>query len=255
MHIDRVNGRSRPCEVAVVIPVRNEMERLERCLRSVAFSMDAVKDRRRILVVVDDGSSDGSVDLARSTLANRQFPVVIEEVDVGQASQARSAGFAQVERWARRPASTWVLSTDADTVVPADWVSRHLAHADRGALAVAGVVTLADDDDGRRIRRRWSSDYEATFADDGGHPHVHAANLGIRLDVHMGVGGFAPIDRIEDIDLWTRLRAVGVEPVADSSIMVSTSARPIGRVAGGFAAALSRLYGTVPSTPEGTAPA
>jgi hypothetical protein len=145
----------------------------------------------------------------------------------------------------RDPGTTWVLSTDADSVVPPDWVDRHLAHARRGAVAVAGVVDLVDDADGRGIRSPWWADYGSTLHPDRTHPHVHAANLGVRLDVYDDVSGFAIDEQVEDIGLWDRLRAAGHQPIADSSIVVWTSARVDGRVVvGGFAGALNALYRT-----------
>ena len=43
-------------------------------------------------------------------------------------------------------AGTWLLSTDADTTVPPDWVRAHLQHAADGVHAVAGLADLAATD-------------------------------------------------------------------------------------------------------------
>jgi hypothetical protein len=120
---------------------------------------------------------------------------------------------------------------------------RHLAHADRGVLAVAGVVDLLDDDDDSAdFTARWRRDYGQTIADDGRHPHAHATNLGVRLDVYRAVGGYRQTTGAEDTDLWRRLRLAGVQPLADASIVVATSGRRTGRVADGFAHALATQY-------------
>lgn len=222
--------------VVVVVPARNEAATVGEALRSIG---DAVAEAGvpGWIVVVDDDSSDGTAEVAAATLAAR--PVLRTTVlrgRHGRASSAREAGVRAVDSL---PGSAVLLSTDADSVVEPDWVRRHLDHHDRGAVAVAGIVDLLDDGD-PDLRRRWAEDYGSTLHADGSHPHVHAANLSVRLDRLRAVGGFGSAARAEDIDLWRRLRAVGETPVHDSSIVVWTSARLTGRVERGFATAIRR---------------
>ncbi|MEZ5258239.1 MAG: hypothetical protein R2705_15435 [Ilumatobacteraceae bacterium] len=158
---------------------------------------------------------------------------------LGESGSRAARRASRSERW-------WLLSTDADSMVPCDWIARYLAHARRGALAVAGVVDVVDDEETGSFVERWRADYGATLRPDGRHPHVHAANLGVRFDAYTAVDGFRPVPRAEDIDLWRRLRALGIEPVADASIVVATSGRRSGRVGEGFAHALALAYPTDP---------
>lgn len=229
-------------QVGVIIPARDEESSVTAAVDSVVHACRRV-DARCTIIVIDDGSTDRTSTAARSALADHAGPSVVFPATAGSASRARAVGAEWFERTVAEPRSAWLLSTDADSVVPPDWVERHLAHAARGAVAVAGIVTLIDDDDGRRIGRAWNAEYGATIAPDRTHPHVHAANLGIRLDVYRHVGGFGDLERAEDIDLWTRVREAGHEPVADAAVVVATSARLDGRVSVGFAGALRRLYG------------
>ncbi len=234
--------------VGVVVPARNEACRVGAAIAAIVEAA-ASADRRCDIVVVDDGSRDGTVAAARKALTGHRGGSAVVSVQVGQAARARSRGVEVCRRGLGEPRHAWILSTDADSIVPPDWIERYLVHAADGAVAVAGVVSLIDDEDGRRILRPWQRDYGATLAADGTHPHVHAANLGVRLDAYDAVGGFRDVDRIEDIDLWRRLRAAGYEPVADSRLVVATSGRLEGRVRAGFAAALCERYGSevVPS--------
>ena len=229
--------------IAVVVPARNESDRIAMCVTSVVRSLSAVSGRESQVVVVDDGSDDGTAAIAAATLARAGTEGAVIRTGVGQAGAARATGVRHVLASGCDPARTWVLSTDADCVVPRSWVRRHLDHAEAGELAVAGVVSLVDDGDGRRIRSAWERDYRPTIDPDGTHPYVHSANLGFRLDAYLAVGGFPLVDREEDVDLWRRLRRAGVRPVADAGISVATSARADGRVPKGFAHALNGLYG------------
>ena len=232
-----------PSAVGVVVPARDERARIGRSLAAVSTAVAAVGATCAV-VVVDDDSADGTADAARDALEAAGVRHRVITVHEHQASRARARGVEALrDLLDAAPADTWLLSTDADSVVPPDWIRRHLDHAARGALAVAGVVTLTDDLDGRRAAASWAIDYAPTVSASAGHPHVHAANLGIRLDVYDAIGGFHDLDRAEDIDLWRRVRAAGVAPVADATLAVSTSARLDGRVELGFASALRRLTG------------
>lgn len=227
--------------VGVVIPAHDEADRVGNAVRSVVAACARV-DATCVVVVVDDESSDDTAAIAQATLDGSSVTGTVITGAFGRASCARHVGIEQIAAMTVDPIDTWVLSTDADSVVPVTWVQSYLSHHRRGEVAAAGIVDLIDDEVGLLIGERWRRDYGATVAVDLTHPHVHAANLGVRLDVYEQVGGFGDLERAEDIDLWRRVRAAGHVPVADGSIVVSTSARMSGRVELGFAHALQRLY-------------
>src|SRR5437867_10362188 len=94
--------------VSIVVPARNEEDLLPACLE--ALTCQDYKGPIEI-VIVDNGSTDGTADRARC------FPVtVLSEPRHGYVlSLARGFSFATGEI---------VATTDADTVVPRHWVSR-----------------------------------------------------------------------------------------------------------------------------------
>lgn len=228
--------------VGVVIPAHNEVERIGDAVNAAVRACAKARASCTV-VVVDDNSTDGTNAATQAALARFDQLITVVAGRFGGASSARRAGVERFRSVVSDPVNTWILSTDADSVVPDTWIESYLVHHRRGAVAVAGIVDLTDDDAGRLIGERWRGDYGSTIADDRTHPHVHAANLGIRFDVYDDAGGFGELDRIEDIELWQRVRNAGHTTVADSSIVVSTSARMTGRVESGFASALGRLYG------------
>ena len=79
------------------------------------------------------------------------------------------------------------------------------------------------------IQRRWRAFYRPS----AGHGHVHGANVGLRADAYLDAGGFASLDRDEDVTLVALLAHRRVARTA--SIPVLTSARRSGRASGGFA--------------------
>jgi glycosyltransferase involved in cell wall biosynthesis len=80
-------------EVAVVVPVYNRRSKLLRTLATVV----AQSKQPALLIVVDDGSSDGTGQFAESWLArNASFEwKVIRQANAGAAA-ARNAGFAAI---------------------------------------------------------------------------------------------------------------------------------------------------------------
>jgi glycosyltransferase involved in cell wall biosynthesis len=229
--------------VAIVLPARNERETIGDALLAIGRAIDHVGTAAACsIAVVDDGSSDGTGSMAPRALAALAVPARVIRVDVGCVGAARRIGIDEMTSAWRAPERAWVLSTDADSRVRHDWIARHLDHARRGAPAVSGIVDLIDSADVTQFRPRWQADYGATIAPDHRHPYAHATNLGVRLDAYREVGGFHDLTGAEDADLWRRLRAAGLAPVADAQIVVDTSGRRRGRVAAGFAHALATLY-------------
>ena len=100
-----------PSQIAVVAIGRNEGERLRRCLDSVLGLVGMV-------VYVDSGSTDGSVEMAR------RRGVEVVELDMGipfTAARARNAGFARALEL--QPAVKYVQFVDGDCEVVPGWLT------------------------------------------------------------------------------------------------------------------------------------
>ena len=225
--------------LAVVVPARNEEELLAACLRSLVRAADHVDDRATVRVVVAaDSCTDGTVDVARRAAA-RDARVRVIEGRWGQAGRARRAGTRRaVADLGTSATTTWLASTDADSDVPRRWLQDHLAAAEAGWHAVAGTVRLRTRD--ADLAARFASGYPLPI--DRPHPHVHGANLGIRLDAYREVGGW-PIDGPtgEDQRLWDAVRRTGRPVWSDVALHVHTSDRRVARAPEGSAARLAEL--------------
>lgn len=74
------------CKVSIIIPVFNAEETIERCLDSVVS-----QDYEHLeVIIVDDGSTDGTLELVRKQYESYQF-TIIQQPNMG-ASKARNAG-------------------------------------------------------------------------------------------------------------------------------------------------------------------
>jgi glycosyltransferase involved in cell wall biosynthesis len=222
--------------VGVVVPARNEEQLLPACiagLREAAAAVEVALEVTVEVLVVLDACTDSSRLAAR--------PAATLAVDVRNVGQARREGFAHLLR--HRPAGindrqTWLATTDADTIVPPDWLARMLAHAAAGWAAVAGTVQVTDwTTQSERARTYWQSSYK----NHDGHHHVHGANLGVRADAYRLVGGMPAVALSEDVALVQALEAAGERVYRAGDMPVVTSARRQGRADGGFAAYLREL--------------
>ncbi|MEO7746264.1 MAG: glycosyltransferase [Actinomycetota bacterium] len=217
--------------VLVVVPARDEELLLGACLDSVAVASGRV-EVPVVTVVVLDRCTDGTENVLRGR------DVVSVRTTVGCVGGARGAG---VHEGLRRLTATaadrvWIANTDADSVVPEQWLADHLEQADGGADLLLGTVDIVGAP--ATLVSAWSTGY--TAAD--GHPHVHGANLGVRGSAYLRAGGFDPVAVHEDVRLVT---AVGRDPGAvvlrTSAAPVATSGRLEARAPDGFAAHLRRL--------------
>jgi cellulose synthase/poly-beta-1,6-N-acetylglucosamine synthase-like glycosyltransferase len=229
---------SYPWSVGVVIPAQNEEISIERCIQSVARACDkSPRCGRRWIVVVADSCTDFTVSAARLSLQGRGEVI---ECAAGSPGTARRLGVTAVMHHFRGedPQRLWLANTDGDTHVPLNWIQTHLQYADADAGGVAGIVEL--DQDGLRadVRELYRKTYHVRA--DGTHPHVHGANLGIRADAYLDVGGWKDLTVSEDHCLWNRLMDRGWSVHSPASSVVMTSGRLNARAIGGFADTLRR---------------
>jgi glycosyltransferase involved in cell wall biosynthesis len=229
-----------PFHFSVLIPARDEEELLPRCLRSVFIAREALLQTNSLvtcdIVVAVDRSVDRTLSIAQRMLrgSGRVIRSRAGVVGLARAAAARMA----LEHAPQAAACTWLANTDADCVVPENWLLAQLALARTGIEAVAGVVdvdSFAEHDP--LVAQRFRTTY--LLHADGTHPHVHGANLGVRADAYLRAGGWADLATAEDHDLWHRLALAGAQLRSCSGLRVLTSGRRMGRAPLGFAAALA----------------
>jgi glycosyltransferase involved in cell wall biosynthesis len=225
--------------VAVVVPAKNEENCIGACIAALEVARAQAADRAEtFLVLVLDSCSDGTRAAAANWL---EHPHQVLEVDFSNVGKARAHGmdyalrhFAQRDR-----RHVWLATTDADSRVPDSWLADHIEAADQGADALAGTVRVDDwqgysNSQVQAYLRFYLADESAPS-----HPHVHGANLGIRADAYLQVGGFSDLPTGEDHALWNALQARGKRLVAARNVEVITSSRMHARAPDGFAGFLA----------------
>ena len=227
----------RPWHIAVLIPARNEEDLLPRCLRSVQAARKLLPNHvTSDVIVAVDCSTDQTIAVADCEL--RESGLVVRSL-AGVVGAARSiAADIALKRYQGPHEYCWLANTDADCVVPPDWLLKQLSIAEQGFQAAAGIVDVDDFTEHLpHVAERFRLTY--LIRRDGTHPHVHGANLGVRADAYLIAGGWRSLATAEDHNLWGRLSRSGCRQVSASRLRVVTSGRRLGRAPHGFAQALA----------------
>jgi cellulose synthase/poly-beta-1,6-N-acetylglucosamine synthase-like glycosyltransferase len=239
---------TQPWDVWVIVPARNEAQRVTATLTSIAAAARRARSERartrvRCVVALDRCDDDTSGVIDAFVRVEPDLAVLTRVVRHGCVGASRAEGTRlALSVTDRRWNAVWLANTDADTVVPERWLVAQLDLADRGVVGVAGTVGLGDDA-ALSLRRRFSETYRIGFESDtrtGAHRHVHGANLAFRADAYSAAGGWAPMTTGEDHHLWRRVRAIG-PCVSTTALAVTTSARTIARTPAGFASDVCAL--------------
>lgn len=213
--------------ISVVIPAYNESNFISRVLDSLRQQDYANFE----VIVVNNNSSDNTAEIALKYGVR-----VISENKPGVAN-ARQAGFAAA-------CGEIIATTDADTILPEDWLSKIYKKfsTDKNLVAYGGLYKLSC---GPILTRIFFSKAAYYFwkleRKIGGSWSLPGVNMAVRKSAFNACGGFnLNLKMGEDADLSRRIREFGTV-VLDKSLIVKTSGR---RYRKGFIAA---AYNYVPN--------
>lgn len=210
---------------SVVVPAYNALGTVEATIRSVlGQTMDDLE-----LVVIDDGSTDGSAELAEELAAGDSRMHVFRQANGGTAA-ARNAGIA-------RATGEFVSFLDNDDL----WMPRYLElmttaldSAPEAGLSYTDAWIL--DDETKRIRTRTVMDFFPTVPARASVPTLLRTMLSsnfimssvtVRRDVLEQLGGFDPtISGVDDYDLWLRILISGHSVVRAPGTLLIQRDRP-----------------------------
>jgi GT2 family glycosyltransferase len=193
---------------AVVIPNWNGARWLPGCLDSIAAQSLQPSE----VIVVDNGSTDGSLELLRSR-------------DVRVIELGRNTGFAfAANRGIEAARADYVALVNTDVELAPDFLFRLAAALDAAPTAASVASKMLDLGDPTRVydagdilRRDGVCEQRGRFGPDAGYDEpseMFAACAGAALyrrDAVLGVGGFDErfFAYLEDVDLGLRLRLAG----------------------------------------------
>lgn len=181
-------------DFSLVIPVLNEEKRLPKCLTAIK-NLDYPKDKYEVLII-DNGSTDRSVDIIKSYGFN-----VYSEPKKG-ITFAREKGLNLAK-------GKYYITTDADAIVPRDWLknAKKAFKKDKNIVGITGTIEAHDlskiDNNFCKVAVLTSSKLRNGF--------LHGCNMAVKTTIARKAGGFLLRDYkfYEDAILTVRVKKYG----------------------------------------------
>lgn len=246
--------------LCVCVPARNEAERLPVLLDALA----AQDWPTPVMVSIGiNNTTDNSLNVIGAAQRRHGDRLDIAVVsadftpDLAHAGSARrlamDAGLARIAM------ATYgvLISTDADSRPPADWLRNMAAALDRGADLVGGRIDI----DGQEplpppvlaLRAAWDGYWNAVRAIEDAidplpwdpaprHGDHTGASLAIRAEVYRACGGVPLLATGEDRALVMAALVIGARLAHPADVRIAVSPRLEGRAQGGMASAMQQLY-------------
>ena len=172
-------------DASIVVPALNEEEFIEDCLRALRAQTVPAE-----IIVVDNGSTDGTVGISR-TLAD--MVIVVPGVRI---AALRQAG-------AEAANNDIIVTTDADTVAPPEWLEKLLRHfSDPRVVAAGGPVRALNPGPIQDLYTSGLSVAARTGM-------LIGSNMAYRRDALLQSGGYTRVKKGEDWELTAKLRRLG----------------------------------------------
>jgi hypothetical protein len=242
--------------VVVAIPVHNEAAVIEGCLSG--FAAQNSRGPFEVVVLLNN-CTDATSNIVHRMMPTLPFALHILEYSLDPAlctaGVARRLAMQHAAKIAG-PDGT-LLTTDADTVVPGNWIAANLAHLSAGADAVAGMAEI-DPADAAALPRKLlvdeaKCDLFRTLLDEidwlldpdevdcwPRHTQHSGASIAVRAAWHARAGGIPPTPLAEDRKFFAELRRLDARIRHAPDIVVTVSGRTQGRAKGGMADTISR---------------
>ncbi len=244
-------------DIAVIIPARNEAERIGICLAALAGQLD-----RAAVIVVINNTLDATATRAREAAARYDLDLTVLDCTLDGTDgvgAARNVGCDYAMR--HMDHLRYLMTTDADCVVAPDWIAcnaRHLEAADavcgrielieseRDILNGMNLVLATNEGRYRTLVQRLYAEYgAASMGLRGTHGEAAGASLAFGWAAYTAVGGFEPVGSGEDRQIVRALRSSGYRVLHAGDVIVRASCRLEGRAVGGMSDALkARIEGT-----------
>ncbi len=223
-------------EISVIIPVRNGAATLAEQLQALAKAEKPTDGFE--VIVADNGSTDGTADLAR-TFADH-LPLRVLTVSRPGANAARNAA-------AQASSGRCLMFCDADDVVDAHWMTRMWNALVAGHDLVVGYLDYRELNDPDTLKWRGARG-AGTYVHLGFLPAGHLCNLAVTRSLFDQLGGFDEhfVGGADDVDFCWRAQLAGARfqylPDAVVNYRFRPNLRTMARQEVGYGAAEAQLY-------------
>lgn len=229
-------GPSTDISISVIVPARNEAAHIAACLRSIRENGYGPLE----IIVIDDFSEDDTALLAQQALEGCRGHVLRLRDFLGPDERLNAYKKKALEIAIDRSAGDWIVTTDADCVLPKDWLAQlaaAMAHPE--AKFLAAPVTFVPPSGKKDLLYYFQSlDFmtmqgitaASDYLDLGN--MCNGANLAFEKEAYRAVEGYKGIDHLasgDDLLLMHKIRSrypKGIRYIKSPAAIAATPAQP-----------------------------
>jgi glycosyltransferase involved in cell wall biosynthesis len=187
----------------IVIPARNEAENIKNCLDSIV-AQDYPRDFFEI-IVIDDFSEDDTAHIVKQIGLIHPNIHLLSLADYFKPDEMNSFKKKAIEKAVGHAKGDWIVTTDADCIVPKHWLSLYNAYIlKNNPVFVAAPVMFIKE---RGILNEFQlldflalQGITAAAVGAGKHSMSNGANLAFEKSAFFAVGGYQGVDQIASGD-------------------------------------------------------
>lgn len=195
--------------ISVVIPTYNEEKNIEKFLKQ--FDKQTIGRENFEIIVVDGESKDSTIQIAKKYA---EKVIIQESKGIGG---ARNDGV-KIAKY------NLIATTDADTIVPNDWLEKIIYHFKNPSVAaVCGSDGPIEKNPKSSVFFFFLKNF-ITLTSFFGAYCLGGTNSAFRKDIFLKIGGYRQLPHSDDVDLGFRMRKIG-KIKYDRSLYVELSVR------------------------------
>jgi cellulose synthase/poly-beta-1,6-N-acetylglucosamine synthase-like glycosyltransferase len=217
--IEQVRPEQSNTQFTVIIPARNEAANIKACVDSI-LNQDYPTDAFEI-IVIDDFSEDDTAFIVQAL--SQQYPQVrlLKLADHCKEGETLAYKKKAIEIAVAQAKGDWILTTDADCIVPTRWLFLYNAYiqANQPSFVAAPVMFIKT---AGILNQFQLLDFlalqgiTAAAVGAGKHSMSNGANLGFEKAAFIAVGGYQGVDHIasgDDMFLMHKMKQTLHKPV------------------------------------------
>ncbi len=217
--IEQVRPEQSNTQFTVIIPARNEAANIKACVDSI-LNQDYPTDAFEI-IVIDDFSEDDTAFIVQAL--SQQYPQVrlLKLADHCKEGETLAYKKKAIEIAVAQAKGDWILTTDADCIVPTRWLFLYNAYiqANQPSFVAAPVMFIKT---AGILNQFQLLDFlalqgiTAAAVVAGKHSMSNGANLGFEKAAFIAVGGYQGVDHIasgDDMFLMHKMKQTLHKPV------------------------------------------
>ena len=217
--IEQVRPEQSNTQFTVIIPARNEAANIKACVESILnqeYPTDAFE-----IIVIDDFSEDDTAFIVHAL--SQQYPQVrlLKLADHCKEGETLAYKKKAIEIAVAQAKGDWILTTDADCIVPPRWLLLYNAYIQTNqpsfvAAPVMFIKTAGILNQFQLLDFLALQGITAAAVGAGKHSMSNGANLGFEKAAFIAVGGYQGVDHIasgDDMFLMHKMKQTLHKPV------------------------------------------